>query len=258
MISPVLMKRFFFTAIISLALVPARAQQSLLKDSTVSLFMVHAHYAVQFPFGELADRFGVSHALGAGMGFKTKKNVFINLDGSFLFSNKVKETDILRNITDAYGSLIGASGLLTNYSFSEKGFSLQLQGGKIIPFKKPNVNSGLMALLGAGYLQHKISIDVDENEVPMLNKEYKKGYDRLTGGFMLSQFIGYFYIDAKRKRINCYGGIEITEAFTKNLRSWNFDENRKDDKARKDIFMGVKLGWVIPFYRTQTEKFYYY
>lgn len=232
--------------------------QSVLKDSVVSFTMLRIHYGLNFPLADMSDRFGLSNALGAGFGVKTKKKVLIGLEGSYLFSQNVKETDMLENITGETGSLISASGLLATYAFSQKGFSLQLQGGKIIPFKKPNVNSGLMALLGAGYLQHKIVIDVNDAEAPMLSKEYLKGYDRLTNGFMLTQFIGYFFLDAKHKRVNCYGGIEISEAFTKNRRSWNYDENQKDDKARKDIFVSVKFGWVIPFYRSQTEKFYYY
>ncbi|HXH20060.1 MAG TPA: hypothetical protein VNJ07_13360, partial [Chitinophagales bacterium] len=92
----------------------------------------------------------------------------------------------------------------------------------------------------------------------MLNKEYRKGYDRLTSGFMLSQFIGYFFLDAKKKRINCYAGIEVQEGFAKNRRSWNFDEKRRDDSLRNDILISIRLGWIIPFYRTQTEKYYYY
>jgi hypothetical protein len=154
--------------------------------------------------------------------------------------------------------LIGSSGIYADYSFSEKGFSLMGQAGKIVSFRKPNVNSGLLLLPGAGFLQHKISIDANEDDAPMLSKEYRRGYDRLTSGFMLSQFIGYFYLDAKHKRINCYAGIEVKEAFTKSRRSWNYDENRRDNSLRKDILLSVKLGWIIPFYFTQTEKFYYY
>lgn len=247
-----------FISLFFLSLSLATHSQSVLKDSVVSFSMMHIHYGLQFPLGDMGDRFGTSHSLGTGFKTKSKRNVVIGFEGSYLFSRNVKETDMLEHITGETGSLISISGLLATYTFSQKGFMLQMQGGKIIPFKKPNVNSGLMLLAGAGYLQHKIHIEVNDNEAPMLSKEYLKGYDRLTNGFMLSQFIGYFFVDAKHKRINCYAGIEISEAFTQNRRSWNFDEQRKDDKARKDIFVSVKFGWVIPFYRSQTEKFYYY
>lgn len=232
--------------------------QSILKDSVVNFFMLKIHYNFQVPFGQMSERFGLNSALGAGMGGKVGNNFLIGVEGSFLFGTNVKEDDILKDITTQDGFLLGASGLYTDYSFTEKGFCIQAQGGKIISFKKPNVNSGLMLMLGAGYMQHKISIDADEGEAPMLSKEYRRGYDRLTSGPMLSQFVGYFYVDAKRKRINFYGGIEVQEGFTKNRRSWNYDENRKDDAARTDLLLGVKLGWMIPIYRTQTEKYYTY
>lgn len=232
--------------------------QSLLKDSLVNFFIFQVHYNFQVPLGDMPERYGLNSALGAGIGGKFGKNIFLGFEGSFMFGRNVEENLILSGITTQEGYLLGASGLYADYSFSEKGFNLQAQGGKIIAFKKPNANSGLMALLGAGYLQHKISIDADEAEAPMLSKEYRKGYDRLTSGFMLSQFIGYFYIDAKRKRINFFAGIEMQEGFTKNRRSWNYDENRNDDRLRNDLLFSVKLGWMLPVYRTQTEKYYYY
>lgn len=246
-------------AVIIALLAPlAAASQSLLKDSTVSTFMMKIHYSFQVPFGDMAERFGMNSALGAGIGGKTGRNVFLGAAGSFIFGKNVKETDILDGITDQDGFLLGSSGLYADYSFSEKGFSLQTQGGKIIAFKKPNVNSGLALLLGAGYLQHKISIKADADAVPMLSREYRKGYDRLSSGFMLTQCIGYLYLDVKNKRINCFAGIEVQEGFTKSRRTWNYDENRADESLRKDILVSLKLSWIIPVYRTQTEKYYFY
>ena len=90
-----------------------------------------------------------------------------------------------------------------------------------------------------------------------LNEDYKKGYDRLTNGFYLSQFIGYTFLDV-RKRVNFYVGVEVNEAFTQNRRSWNYDMNLKDDATRNDILLGIKVGWILPIYFTPTEKYYYY
>ncbi len=251
------MKSFYFILSSFLISISVFAQSSL-QDTLVNFFMMRVNYTYQVPLADMANRFGGNSALGIGVGMKFGKNIFLGAEGGFMFGRNVKEFNILDGITDANGFLIGSSGLYTDYAFSEKGFSMQAQVGKIFSFAQPNANSGLMALFGVGFLQHKISIDTDEEEFPAIDKTYRKGYDRLTNGFMLSQFIGYFYIDARKKRINFYGGIEIQEAFTKNRRSWNFDENRKDDSARKDILVGLKLGWIIPFYISQTEKYYYY
>ncbi len=251
------MKQVFGLLIFVFGVAFANAQ-SLLKDSLVNLFMIKINYTVQIPFADMADRFGVNSALGLGIGGKFGKNILLGAEGSYIFSRNVNEPNVLAGIVDAEGFLIGSSGLYTDYSFSEKGFNILVNGGKMFAFRRPNKNSGIVALLGVGYMQHKISIDVEESEAPMLNKEYKKGYDRLSSGFMLSQFIGYSYLDAKRKRINIYFGIEFQEGFTKSRRSWNYDQNQKDDKSRKDILIGLRIGWIVPFYFAQTEKYYYY
>jgi len=129
--------------------------------------------------------------------------------------------------------------------------------GKIIAFKKPNVNSGIYIALGLGSLQHKIKIDVDKGTVPYLNEEYQKGYDRLTNGFAISQFIGYRFF-GHYKLLNFFAGVELVEAFTQNRRAWNFDTNSSETGSRTDIMLGLKAGMVIPVYRKQTDKYYYY
>jgi hypothetical protein len=93
--------------------------------------------------------------------------------------------------------------------------------------------------------------------MPQLDKTYRKGYDRLTGGFYLSQFIGYMYLDPK-KYINFYVGIEFHEGFTKGYRPWQFDINAPDKKSRIDGMAAIKVGWIIPAYRKEkVEQFYY-
>ncbi|HXH18017.1 MAG TPA: hypothetical protein VNJ07_02950, partial [Chitinophagales bacterium] len=136
--------------------------QSVLKDSVVNLFMLKLHYSLQFPFADMQERFGINSALGAGIGGKVGKNIFLGIESSYLFGRNVKEDSLLYSITDENGFLIGGSGLYADYAFSEKGFTIQAQVGKIFSFKKPNVNSGLMAVAGAGYLQHKIGIAADK------------------------------------------------------------------------------------------------
>src|SRR5690606_34872644 len=107
------------------------------------------------------------------------------------------------------------------------------------------------------FFQHKIDFEVDETVVPQLNKDYKKGYDRLTNGFMITQFVGYAFFDAK-KRINLYAGFEFSQAFTQNRRPWNFDQFLQDDTKRVDLLSGFRIGWILPLYPKSTEQFFYY
>jgi hypothetical protein len=222
--------------------------QSMLKDSVMNAF----------PAADMKQRFGNCSAVGPGMKFKVKKNFIVGLEGHFLFGGKVKDDQILNAVTTREQRyLIGTEGVFENYTFSERGFHVKAEVGKIIAFKKPNVNSGIYVAMGMGMLQHKIRIEVDEGKVPYLDKEYKKGYDRLSNGFALSQFIGYRYFSQYRF-LNFFFGMEFIEAFTKNRRTWNFDTNSASPGSRFDMLYGFKAGLVIPVYRKQTEKYYYY
>lgn len=110
---------------------------------------------------------------------------------------------------------------------------------------------------GAGLLQHKIRIETIGNTVPQLDKEYKKGYDRLSNGLSLHEMIGYYHFGNKHL-INFYAGFEFIQAFTENRRSYNFDEMKKDETKRVDLLFGIRAGWMLPVYRRAPQKFYFY
>ncbi len=130
--------------------------------------------------------------------------------------------------------------------------------GKVIPVLSPNPNSGILLMAGVGYIQHKVRIEVADNNIPQLMDDYKKGYDRLTGGISLSQFVGYMFF-SNSKLANFYGGFEVMEAFTKPLRDVNFDTRNPDEiQNRLDLFFGVRVGWIIPLLKRMPEKVYYY
>ena len=114
-----------------------------------------------------------------------------------------------------------------------------------------------MLLAGGGYLSHKISMyDVGKN-IPQIHGNLMKGYDRLTGGVSINQFIGYMWM-SQNKISNFYFGFELQEAFTKGLRGWQYDLMAKDDKQRLDLLYGFRFGWLLPLYKKAPKEFYYY
>jgi hypothetical protein len=153
--------------------------------------------------------------------------------------------------------VIDQQGQYADLSLFERGFYTSVKFGKIIPIFGSNVNSGLMLLAGGGYLQHKIKIQVVNNTAPQLNGDYKKGYDRLSDGFQVNQFVGYMHIGESRLA-NFFIGLEFVESWTQNRRSMNFDEGRRDSKERFDMLYGIKFGWIIPFRQRMPKDFYYY
>ena len=112
-------------------------------------------------------------------------------------------------------------------------------------------------LTGIGFLQHKKRIEVTGNVVPELTRDYRKGYDRLSNGPAITQFIGYHYL-SNRRLINFFGGFEAIAALTKNRRGYNYDTMEYDNKQRFDLLYGIRFGWIIPLYKKKPKEFYFY
>lgn len=234
------------------------AGQSNIRDSTVFAPLLGISYSIQVPGGDLNDNYGINSNLGGNFLLKTKKNWIGGIEGNFLFGNNVKDTAILDHLKTSGGKgfIITVNGDSARVYIYERGYALFGRVGKLIPFKKPNPNSGILVTTGIGFLQHKKRIEVTGDLVPELKSDYRKGYDRLTNGIAISQFIGYQYL-SNRRLINFFAGIECTLAFTKNRRGYNYDTMQYDVKSRRDILYGLRAGWILPLYKKTPKDFYF-
>ena len=79
-----------------------------------------------------------------------------------------------------------------------------------------------LIMVGGGFLQDKIRIHDGDNTAPQIHGDYKKGYDRLNNGWMLSGTVGYLYLSDSRL-INFFIGLEFMQSWTKYRRARNFD-----------------------------------
>jgi hypothetical protein len=233
----------------------ASTAQSSIKDSTIFLSMAGFSYAGQMPMGELADRFGLNSNIGLHATFKTKKNFIWAIDWGFMFSTNVKETEILAGLETSNGYIIDQSGEFGQYILSERGFSINASFGKVFPIIGPNPNSGIVAKFGVGLLKHKIRIDNREGRIPILTEDYIKGYDRLTWGLAVTQFIGYMHLSNKRL-VNYFFGIEATQGFTQGRRDYQYDLMAPYLDNHVDLLLGLRAGWNIPIYRRAPKEFY--
>lgn len=249
------MKTGTLISLFTLIVVLSSNAQKNFKTDKVNGILIGVNYQFQFPFANMASRFGFNHMVGAGVDYKIKSWT-VGVSGGFLFGSRVKG-DVIAAIRTKDGFVINTEGVATSVFLYERGWRTGLELGRIVSFKKPNANSGLYFKLSLGYLQHKIVINSNAKQVPQLNKTYRMGYDRLSGGFNATQFIGYIFLDP-RKFINFYIGIEFQESFTKGYRSWQFDIDAADKRNRIDGLFGIKAGWMIPVYRKEkVDKFYY-
>ena len=250
------MKTLLFTVIIfTTSLVSG---QSLIKDSVRNAFMLTVNYSYQLPNGDMQDRYGNNSSIGGSMGFKLPHNFVAGIEGAFLFGNKVNEDEVLNNISvDGNNTLILRDGTLKTAFLAERGYMVKAFAGKIFPFKRPNKNSGILVAFGIGLMQHRIRFELEKTEAPHMNETYRKGYDRLSSGLVLSPFLGYQYMSTSR-RLNIYGGIELNAGFTKGRRTWNYDTNSPGTESRKDMLLSFKFGWILPIYLQSTQQYYTY
>jgi len=227
------------------------------KDSATATSLVSASYSYQFPGGDLEKRFFSNSAVGASFFYKTKSNWLIGADGFFMFRDTVKETTIFDSISTSDGAIIDGNGLYADIHLYERGFYIGAKGGKLFPVFGSNKNSGIVILGGMGLLQHKIRIENSDNAAYQIKGDYKKGYDRLTNGLALSEFVGYMYF-GKSRLVSFFAGFEFTQAWTQNRRSYNFDTMGPDKTNRLDLLYGFKIGWIIPLHKRSPDKYYYY
>jgi len=251
------MNKFYTILLIASSYSCYTFSQVNVKDSAISTSMISLSYSYQFPGGNLSERFASNSSVGGSYFYKTKTNWIGCINGNFMFRDTIKENGILNSISTKDGNIIDGNGIYADIKLYERGFYFDVKAGKLFPVFGSNKNSGIVILGGIGFLQHKIRIENKDNTAPQLKDDYKKGYDRLTNGFAVSEFIGYMYLGNSRL-VSFYAGFEFVQAFTKDRRSYNFDLMSADKTKRLDILSGFKIGWVIPLYKRSPDKFYYY
>tara|TARA_B100001142_G_scaffold47783_1_gene44639 strand:- start:2427 stop:3158 length:732 start_codon:yes stop_codon:yes gene_type:complete len=214
-------------------------------------------YNHQFPKGELAKYFGSNSAVGCSFFQEKENNFFYGIQGSYMFSNNIKKTNLFDNITTSTGAIIAGDGTYANIILQQRGFDAYVFLGYAYHLKEPNL-TGIYLSAGIGFLQHQILIDTKSQYIPQLNSEMKKGYDRLHNGLSGKWEISYKYYSSNGK-FQAYTGLNMITAYTKSIRPYLFDSMQYvDEKGSWDILVGAHAGVIIPIQRKNEEKFHYY
>ena len=247
-------KAFIIVFLTSSILLCQESNEKNKKDHSILLSINHA---LHIPYGDMSKRFGNSSILGSTIIYKTSNNWMINLEGGFLFGPTVKENNIFNAIDGDNGDLINPVGEIPTIRLFERGAQIDIGIGKYFSLKNKKHESGLVLSLGSGYMYHKIFIETITSELPQLNSELLKGYDRLSGGILLKQFFGYYFF-SNTSNIRFFIGLEAIQGFTKDLRGYNYTTQTYVDTKRKDYLFGLKYGLIIPLKKRNTGKYYYY
>lgn len=215
------------------------------------------NYSINNPMNDWKTRFGLFNTIGTEIGYRTKKNWMYLFNVDFIFGNKQKENNLLDNLKDSFGNITDDQGNIATIPIFTRGFSISYVTGKLISLK--NNNNGLLLKIGLGFLSYKYRIETNSINVPQLEADYTKGYDRLTQGMFLSEFIGYQFVSEKNL-YNFYVGFYLQQGFTKNQRNVFYDQPdiAVSTELRNDNSYGLKIGWNIPFFNDKPKEFYYY
>lgn len=245
-----------FTLLLALAGTGAAGQSRIIKEAAPA-WLIMPSVAVQQSAGDMEQRFGTNFTAGLAGGYKTASNWVFALDGQFIFSENVKGIDqLLGPVMTGGGQVLSETGNYASVAVVQRGFYFSGEVSHSFGFWQANPNSGPDLQLGAGYLQHWISIASAGNEVPQIRGDYLRGYDERTGGFMLRQSVGYRFL-APRKRLNFRLSFEIVEAFTENYRGFSYSSGQPVSGRRLDLLYGVRLQWMLPIYQRDSDSFYY-
>ncbi len=245
------MRKLLFIFISAIAL---NSSAQRVADTCMNIPLISAHFGGHIPYGDLEKRFGNNLAVGGSFLFKFSKSWTIGLDGAYFWGKNVKE-DVTLQMRNEDGFIVDNEGYPADLRITERGFNGYVVVGRIFPKLGHNPNSGVMLNCGFGYMQHKIKLYDANQKIAAVKGDLAKGYDRLSGGFAMQQFIGYLYLSNNRL-VNFIAGIEFHEGFTKSYRGYNYDTGMKDTDSRMDIMIGARIGWVLPLYK-RTLDFYY-
>lgn len=229
--------------------------QRNLRDSSMNTLISGLNYKFQLTSGDLNDLWGFNHEIGLNVDNKFKNNLSLGFTAGFIFGDRLKDTTIFTDVVNEFGTITNMNGEPASVLFLMRGMTAHINAGFVWNKLGHNPNSGLWLQAGAGFLMHKIRIESIYDDVPQLEGEYRKGYDRLHMGFSTRQFIGYLF-QANRRFLNFYAGFEFVQGFTENQRNYNFDLEGPDPGIKTDLMWGVKVGWLIPIYKRAAKDYY--
>lgn len=226
-------------------------------DTMTSMVWTGANFIFQLPTGKIAETFKGDFSLGTGVTYKTNKNWTWSLNFNYMFGSKFRGDtyefyyDLFGDAITQNGKVMDGYGMESDVYFEGRYWTVNGGFGKIIPLSQKWRNSGLWITANFGFFQHKININIpdpSQNLIPCFQDDYKKGYDRRSSGFMMSQFVGYLFIQ-KNRIFSFYAGVEIFETWTRPDRNFVFTLGYTEDMKKEfSALYGLKIGWVIPLF----------
>src|SRR5690606_12441295 len=173
--------------------------QGSVADTTLRMSLFQFQGGVHQPFGDMADKYGTSAAVGFSYAYKTGKKILFGVDFNYLFGNNVKDANtIYHGIRLSNGKVVGIDSEFINALILEREYAAGFYVGKIFSGMGPNPNSGIVVKVGLEYFEHRTYIETRQDEYAPLEDDYLRNYDRKIAGLALYEFVGFQYFSNNR------------------------------------------------------------
>jgi len=200
--------------------------------------------------GAFAERVALVYPIGGGFFRQSAKGWQWGTTAHFIFGEEIKEPGFASNLLP----IIAGDGSFPGIGATFQGIMSGGFVGKVLPLGKPNGNSGFSLRFGGGYFSSWYALRASGGLVPQLSAPYDKGYDRMSTGFYLSQWLGY-HLMSNNQSINCYFGVEAVQGFQEHRRGYQYDIGVLPEGLRSDLWLGLKAGWFFPLYPRAKREF---
>lgn len=229
------------------------SQERSVRDSALFTPHIHVHGGVGSAAGELSMRFGAGGVFGAGAHVKFRSNWYTGVNANFAFGLTLKEPGVLSNLLTPAGQLIDNEGQVALLTLSGRSGLFTVDGGRLFPMRGRNPNTGVLLMVGVGSVHHRVHFENTENRITQLEQPYLSGYDRLTWGVAVREFVGYWHM-SDNGLVNWFGGVEWWQGQTWPQRPMNFDTQQVEVGPRRDAFVSVQAGWIFHIYKRSTPE----
>ncbi len=220
-------------------------------------FQAAIHFGGQAPAGPLAERFGLSNTVGLSVYRLSAAGWRWGVHYRFQTGSDVREPGLLDNLRDPNGHIIDNEGRIALVTAQQRGTILSLSAGRLISADFLSPGSGIAFELFGGFWEHKLHFQNRGNRLTQLDEPHIKGYDRLTGGWMVMPRLGYVH-DSSNDLVRFQFGVEAMFGRLQPNRVWNADTMTADSGPRMDRTFGLYAAWILRLKARSTDIDYYH
>ena len=215
------------------------------------------HTALHMPWGELAERFGTANTVGIGWRRTATSGWRYGVQYRFQTGADVREPGLLSNLIDPNGHIVDNEGRIALLTPQQRGTLLLATLGRQWPLDARRPETGLLVELGAGFWEHKVHFQNRGNRITQLDEPHLRGYDRLSGGWVLVPRAGFEY-HSPNGQARFQVGLEALLGRIRPSRSWNADTGMADEGIRRDHALGLFASWILRLKARSTSVDYTY